>query len=189
MTVVTARASVPVLRELLNEARSRRYTHGVLGVRAKPEWTGSPAFTHEKVPARIVPCVSALAVREALLSRRRDEWLIVLTDRTDEDLGAGVLSHLIGHRLRTPDPWAAVRHKFHATGIDPAIFATSGNRDVATGLLAAAPPGGSSTCAPSPGTRSPTPCSPGPPNAPASSTPSCCTCCAAAKRATSSRWA
>lgn len=140
--MVTARASVPVLRELLNEARSRRYTQGVLGVRAKPEWTGSPTFTHEKVPARIVPCVSALAVREALLSRQRDEWLIVLTDRTDEDLGAGVLSHLIGHRLRTPDPWAAVRHKFHATGIDPAIFASAGNRDVATGLLAAAPPGG-----------------------------------------------
>ena len=91
---------------------------------------------------RIEPCVSALAVREALLSRRRDEWLIVLTDRSDEDLGAGVLSHFVGHRLRTPDPWAAVRHRFAATGIDPAIFAAAGDRDVATGLLAATPPDG-----------------------------------------------
>ena len=91
---------------------------------------------------RIEPCVSALAVREALLSRRRDEWLIVLTDRSDEDLGAGVLSHFVGYRLRTPDPWAAVRHRFAATGIDPAIFAAAGDRDVAMGLLAATPPDG-----------------------------------------------
>jgi hypothetical protein len=142
VTVVTAHASVPVLRELLDEARSRRYEHGVLGVRAKPEWPGSRTFTHDKVPVRIEPCVSALAVREALLSRQRDEWLIVLTDRSDEDLGAGVLSHFVGHRLRTPDPWAAVRHRFAAIGIDPAIFATASNRDVATGLLAATPPDG-----------------------------------------------
>ncbi len=140
---MTANASTPVLRELLDEARAKNYEHGVLGVRAKPEWPPETrTFTHDKVQVRIEPCVSALAVREALLSRRRDEWLIVLTDRSDEDLGAGVLSHFVGHRLRTPDPWAAVRHRFAATGIDPAIFATAGDRDVATGLLAATPPDG-----------------------------------------------
>lgn len=145
---MAAHASVPVLRELLDEARSRRYEHGVLGVRAKPEWPGSRTFTHDKVPVRVEPCVSALAVREALLSWQRDEWLIVITDRADEDLGAGVLSHFVGHRLRTPDPWAAVRRKFSATGIDPAIFTVAGDRNVATGLLAAAPPGGSWPTAP-----------------------------------------
>ena len=140
---MTANASTPVLRELLDEARAKNYEHGVLGVRAKPEWPPETrTFTHDKVQVRIQPCVSALAVREALLSRRRDEWLIILTDRSDEDLGAGVLSHFVGHRLRTPDPWAAVRHRFAATGIDPAIFATAGDRDVATGLLAATPPDG-----------------------------------------------
>ena len=142
VTTVTARASAPVLRELLDEARAKNYQYGVLGVRAKPEWPEARTFTHDKVQVRIEPCVSALAVREVLLSRRRDEWLIVLTDRSDEDLGAGVLSHFVGHRLRTPDPWAAVRHRFAATGIDPAIFATAGDRDVATGLLAATPPDG-----------------------------------------------
>ncbi|HLI37026.1 MAG TPA: BREX-2 system phosphatase PglZ [Streptosporangiaceae bacterium] len=140
---MTASASVPVLRELLDEARAKNYEHGVLGVRAKPDWpAGARTFTHDKVQVRIEPCVSALAVREALLSRRRDEWLIVLTDRSDEDLGAGLLSHFIGNRLRTPDPWAAVRHRFAATGIDPAIFAAAGDRDIATGLLAATPPDG-----------------------------------------------
>ena len=53
-----------------------------------------------------------------------------------------MLSHFVGHRLRTPDPWAAVRNRFAATGIDPAIFATAGDKDVATGLLAATPPDG-----------------------------------------------
>ena len=140
---MTASASAPVLRELLDEARARNYQHGVIGVRAKPDWPPETrTFTHDKVRVRIEPCVSALAVREALLSRRRDEWLIVLTDRSDEDLGAGVLSHFVGHRLRTPDPWAAVRHRFAATGIDPAIFAAAGDRDVATGLLVATPSDG-----------------------------------------------
>ena len=139
---MTARASLPVLRELIDEARGKNYDYGVLGVRAAPEWPGTRTFTHSKMPVRIEPCVSALAVREALLSRSSDEWLIVLTDRSDDDLGTGVLSHLIGHRLRTPDPWAAVRHRFAATGIDPALYAMAGNRDVATGLLAATPSSG-----------------------------------------------
>jgi hypothetical protein len=143
VTTVTASASAPVLRGLLDEARAKDYEHGVIGVRARPDWPAETrTFTHHKVQVRIEPCVSALAVREALLSRRRDEWLIVLTDRSDEDLGAGVLSHFVGHRLRTPDPWAAVRNRFAATGIDPAIFAAAGDRDVATGLLAATPPDG-----------------------------------------------
>jgi hypothetical protein len=140
---MTTRASLPVLRELIDEARGKNYDDGVLGVRAAPDWPpGTRTFTHGTMPVRIEPCVSTLAVREALLSRTPGEWLIVLTDRSDEDLGAGVLSHLIGHRLRTPDPWAAVRNRFAATGIDPALYAMTGNRDVATGLLAATPPSG-----------------------------------------------
>jgi hypothetical protein len=140
---MTTRASLPVLRELIDEARGKNYDYGVLGVRATPEWPpGARVFTHGKMPVRIEPCVSALAVREALLSRAPGEWLIVLTERSDEDLGTGVLSHLIGHRLRTPDPWAAVRNRFAATGIAPALYAVAGNRDVATGLLAASPSSG-----------------------------------------------
>ena len=89
---------------------------------------------------RVVPCVSALAVREALLERVRDQWLVVLTDRTDDDLGAGVLSHLVWNRLRTPDPWDAVRLRFAATGVDPALTAAADDREIAIGLLVAAFP-------------------------------------------------
>jgi len=137
--VTATRATLPVLRALLDQARRKDYVCGVLGVRARPEWTGTPTFTHADVPVRVVPCVSSLAVREALLKRVRDEWLVVLTDRSDDDLGAGVLSHLVWQRLRTPDPWDAVRLRFAATGIDPALTGTADDREIAIGLLTAAP--------------------------------------------------
>ena len=142
MTETATQATLPVLRALLEQARARNYQSGVLGVRARPEWTGAQEFKLDDVPVHVVPCVSALAVREALTGRVRDQWLVVLTDRPEEDLGTGVLSHLLWHRLRTPDPWDAVRHRFAATGIDPVLIASPGDREIATGLLAAAPPAG-----------------------------------------------
>jgi PglZ domain len=138
----TTQATLPVLRALLDQARRKDFRYGVLGVRARPEWTGTPTFTHADVPVRVVPCVSALAVREALLERVRDQWLVVLTDRPDDDLGPGVLSHLIWQRLRTPDPWDAIRLRFAATGVDPALTAAADDREVAIGLLMASPPSG-----------------------------------------------
>src|SRR5215467_1887130 len=142
VTATATQATLPVLRALLDQARRKDYTSGVLGVRARPEWPGAPEFTHADVPVRVVPCVSALAVREALLGRAGGQWLIVLTDRPDDDLGAGVLGHLVWHRLRTPDPWDAVRLRFAATGVEPALTASAEDRNIATGLLMAAPPDG-----------------------------------------------
>src|SRR6516164_4154299 len=136
------RATLPVLRALLDQARHKNYASGVLGVRAHPEWPGPASFSHDSVPVRVVPCVSALAVREALLERKHGQWLVVLTDRADDDLGAGVLGHLVWNRLRTPNPWDAVRLRFAATGVEPALTDTTGDREIATGLLAAAPPTG-----------------------------------------------
>jgi hypothetical protein len=139
---MTARASIPVLRSLLDEARRKKYPPSVLGVHASPEWSGPRTFTHEDVPVRIEPCVSALAVREAVLTHEPGQWTVVLTDRTDDDLGTGLLSHLVGFRLRTPDPWAGARDRFAASGIDPALTGLPSNREVATGLLAATPSAG-----------------------------------------------
>ena len=141
--MTATRATVPVLRALLDQARHKNFSSGVLGVRAQPEWPPEAAeFKHADVPVRVVPCVSALAVREALLERASGHWLIVLTDRPDDDLGAGVLSHLVWHRLRTPDPWDAVRLRFAATGVEPALTTAAEDRNIATGLLMAAPPDG-----------------------------------------------
>ena len=139
---MTTSATLPVLRALLDKALEKDYTHGVLGVHASPEWTEPRTFIHDNVPVRVETCVSALAVREALLNHERGQWLVVLTDRTDEDLGTGLLSHLVFHRLRTPDPWEAVRQRFAATGIDPELTNIANDRDIAVGLLATAPPTG-----------------------------------------------
>jgi hypothetical protein len=140
VTQAATRATLPVLRALLDQAQRKDYQSGVLGVRARPgEWRGPDTFTHAGVAVRVVPCVSTLAVREALLERIPGQWLVVLTDRPEDDLGAGVLSHLVGHRLRTPDPWDAVRLRFAATGVDPALTSAADDREIAVGLLAASP--------------------------------------------------
>lgn len=135
-------ARLPVLKVLLGVAREKGWSHGVLGVRARPEWAGPATFVVDGTPVRVVPCVSTLAVREALLERVAGEYLVVLTGREDSELGTGVLSHLIWNRLRTPDPWDAVRQQFAATGLEAALTRSRDGREVATGLLAAEPPGG-----------------------------------------------
>ena len=142
MSDLAVPATLPVVRALLDEAKRKNYRSGVLGIRTRPEWAGADSFVHDDTTVTVVPCVSSLAVREALLERQREQWLVVLTDRTDDDLGAGVLSHLVFNRLRTPDPWEAVRHRFAATGIDPALTSVPAHRELASGLLAAAPTGG-----------------------------------------------
>ncbi|MFZ0160083.1 MAG: BREX-2 system phosphatase PglZ [Kineosporiaceae bacterium] len=133
-----AEVSKPLVVSRIEEALSKGYREGVIGIRAAPAWADSTAFQHKDRSVRVVPCVSTLAVREALLDRRDREWLVIVTDRPDDDLGAGVLTHVLGHRLRPPDPWQALRHRFAATEIDPAL-ATTGARELATGLLAATP--------------------------------------------------
>ena len=132
-------ATLPVIRALLDEAIRKNFTSGVLGVRARPEWSSDSTFIHQDKAVRIVPCVSALAVREALLDQVDGQWLVVLTDRPEDDLGTGLLGHFVWPRLRTPDPWDAVRHRFAAHGIDPALASHPAGREVATGLLAATP--------------------------------------------------
>ena len=131
--------TLPVVRALLDEARKGNYLSGVVGIRARPTWAGAGDFEHAGVPVEVVPCVSALAVREALLRRAADRWVVVVTDRDDADLGAGLRSHFVWHRLRTPDPWDAVLGKFAATGLDPALTAVPGHRDLAAALLACTP--------------------------------------------------
>jgi hypothetical protein len=135
-------ATLPVVRALLDEARHKKYFAGTLGIRARPEWQGADQFEHHGVPVTVVTCVSSLAVREALRQRGEDRWLVILTDRDDADLGAGVRSHLVWHRLRTPDPWNAVLTRFAANGIDPGLTTGAAHRDLATGLLACTPADG-----------------------------------------------
>lgn len=135
-------ASQPVVRALLDEAIAKDYESGVLGVQAEPSWEGPERFTHRDRSVRVATCPSTLAVWEALRDRRADGWLVLLTPRDVADLGGGALSHLIWNRLRTPDPWEAVRQRFSAASLDPTLYRHPRHREVATGLLAAMPQDG-----------------------------------------------
>lgn len=135
-------ATEPVVRALLDEAIAKRYTGGVLGVRAAARWEGSARFIHDGKPVVVAPCESTLAVWEALRERSPQGWLVVLTPRDSDDLGAGALSHFIWNWLRTPDPWQAVQQRFQAESLEPALYTHPDHRAVATGLLAAMPDDG-----------------------------------------------
>ena len=79
-------------------------------------------------------------MREALLDWLPDRWLVIVTDRPEDDLGAGVLAHLVGQQLRSPDLWQAVRQRFRAVAIDAQLTAGRGQRGIAQGLLELTPP-------------------------------------------------
>lgn len=127
---------------IVDEALQKDYASGVVGVRGAPDRALEADVQHRGQLVRIRPAESALAVREVLTEKPDDGWLVVVTDRDDNDLGAGILSHFVWQRLRSPDPWEAVRHRFSASGIDPALTQVLESRELAAGLLAAAPPSG-----------------------------------------------
>ncbi len=140
-----AALSLAVVRAMLDDAAAHDYGPGhrdasaVLGIYADPSSIEPTRIEHGGDPVSVLPCVSALAVREALLARDPAGWLVVVTDRPEDDLGVGLLAHLVGHKLRTPDPWEAVRQQFHATGLEPALYADTSRRPLAHGLLVARP--------------------------------------------------
>lgn len=118
----------------------------VIGLRGEPEAAPLGVYQHlvnrEPVSVRVVGCVSALAAREALIDHRGAEpagrsrdWLVIVTDRDETDLGPGIVGHLIGQRLRQVDPWMGVKRGFGATGIDRSLSRLPQDREVARGLL------------------------------------------------------
>lgn len=141
MTVTAATNAPRVTASILRSMLSRASDHGtkgsgVLAVRAEPSWDGPSSLSVEGLEARVVPCVSALAVREALRGRPESGWLVVLTDRSESDLGVGILSHFHHVKVYTADPWEAVRGDFGAPRVERRLVAAPKAREIATGLTA-----------------------------------------------------
>lgn len=133
--------SLGVIRAQIDKALAAKYVEGVLGISAPAAAAIAATFEHKGQRVDVVPCPSALAVREALLAQTPGTWLVIVTDRPDEDLGAGILAHLVGNRLRNPDPWDAVRQRFRAMGAEPSLMAGPDRVAIANGLLRATPAG------------------------------------------------
>ncbi|MDN4612314.1 BREX-2 system phosphatase PglZ [Arthrobacter burdickii] len=112
---------------------------GVIGLRAVPEVAAAATLTDKGQRIDVVPCVSALAVRDALREHRDADWLVILTDRDESDLGPGILAHFVWQQLRNPDPWDAVKQRFDATALDRALLSEGHRAELAYGLLKIAP--------------------------------------------------
>jgi hypothetical protein len=133
-------ASAAEVRTLITRARSKGYRGGVIGVHAQARWSGPSQFEVDGAPVRVIPCVSALAVRAAVAEWDQDGWLVVLTDRGDADLGDGLLAHLVFQRLNRPSLWDAVRERFQARTLDALLVREP--HQLAEALVAHAPPDG-----------------------------------------------
>jgi hypothetical protein len=141
VTASAAELAPAVVQGMVSLARERRYRPpSAIALRGRPRWSGPPILEAGGERVRVVPCVSALAVREALLHWERDSWLVVITDRDQDDLGPGLLARLVGRRVMVPSLWEVVRDRFHAQQIDPTLVRE--DRALAEALLAEAPPEG-----------------------------------------------
>lgn len=113
-----------MLRALVSEATTEAEKPRVLAVAASPKWAGRDVLEMEIGTVRIRPCVSPLAVREALayLSDAGDgEMLVILTDRDEHELGQEVLARVWRQRLVRPSAWEAVKGLFRVDRLDPAL--------------------------------------------------------------------
>ena len=107
--------------------------------RAVRPWTGT---SKGGVPINVVPTVSALAVREALRAHTPGEWTVILTDRDADDLGAGILAHLLATKVYRVDPWESTQQAFRATQSAASFVSMAKARDVAVGLMRTVPQAG-----------------------------------------------
>jgi len=129
----------PTLRALLAQLTSRgRDRREVVAIAAEPRWNGDELLTTDAGPARIVPCVSPLAVRSALVDHREHdgELLVLLTDLDDATLGEEVLGRVWDGRVHHPTSWLALQQLAKVDRLDPQL---AGERWLVELLVSVAP--------------------------------------------------
>ena len=121
MTLATA--TPPVVRALVRKLRQEPAHGRVMGVHAQPVWSYEPEFTIDGSTVRVRACLSPLAVREALVEQQDNGagYLVIVTDCTDDDLGAGIRARLARRQLIPVDLWGTVQGSFRASHIDAAF--------------------------------------------------------------------
>ena len=106
-------ASESALREHLERwlRASRTRSHAIL-VRAQPIWSGAPTIKVGESTVRIVEGVSGLAAFDAIRSTSPADFVAVLTDLSETQLGTAVLLQTDGQRVTDLDEWNAVPSLF-----------------------------------------------------------------------------
>lgn len=110
-----------------------------IGVQYGGRWSGPATLGSGDGAARVAWCPSALSAREALFEAAPEETLVVLTDRTPDDLGTDVMARLAKGKLFSVIPWEILQDLFGVGSLDRRILQ---ERWMADALLEAAPPEG-----------------------------------------------
>lgn len=103
-------------RALVERGRDR-----VLLLRSAPAWAGPPTLDVDGHTVHVQPARSQLAVLAAYADLPEDDYLVVLTDRPDRDLGDAVLVRAANRAVEQPDDWDAVAAMTGAREIDPGL--------------------------------------------------------------------
>lgn len=139
VTTRTAPASEALVRQrvgrLVQDGRSR-----VLVLRATPRWTGPPELDVGGARVLVRAAVSQLAALDALVDLGPDDYLVLLTDRPDDDLGDTILLRAYRQRVEQADEWGAIPSLFGAHTLDPEL--RRAGSWVPAALLDHTPPGG-----------------------------------------------
>lgn len=114
-----APASVPLVEQKARSLVRDGKGHRVLALRAAPTWSGPETFEFDGNVVHVRACISSLAVREALTDREADDWLVLITDRSQQDLGESLLSRFVGQRVHPLEMWPAVPGMFGAWAVAP----------------------------------------------------------------------
>ena len=96
--------------------------HPLLLITSHPEWSGPVVLERNGSAVRILATQSPLEIL-AVLHARRDELLVVLTDRTLHELGSAIALRARRQRLETLDEWSVVPGLFGALTIDRTLSA------------------------------------------------------------------
>src|SRR5699024_8825452 len=110
---MTVTAQVGTVSQSLVNERARaivddRQHPCVVLLRARPTWSGPEQYRINDRTVRIGTGLSQLDVLDQIVSRADDESLIVLTDRTESELGDTVLTRVRKQRIETVDEWDSV---------------------------------------------------------------------------------
>ncbi|NMM15808.1 MAG: BREX-2 system phosphatase PglZ, partial [Cellulomonas sp.] len=94
----------------------------VLVLRARPRWTGPEELTVGTTRVLVRGVVSQLAALSALAERGPDDYLVLLSDRTEQELGDAVMLRAHKQRVEPVDEWSTVPGLYDAQRLDPALL-------------------------------------------------------------------
>ena len=117
---------LPVASQALVSERAKKLVAGggarVLVLRARPRWTGPEELTVGTARVLVRAAVSQLAALSAISERGADDYLVLLSDRTEQELGDAVMLRAHKQRVEPVDEWSTVPGLYDAQRTDPALL-------------------------------------------------------------------